>query len=113
MKINLEKELSELADLFEYGHLLAEADPRCFINTVVAEIKQLRKSPWIKVSDQEPPKDGEPLCVIHPNGFPAWRKWVEGWLQPSNGKFIDGWADEYNEFISTEIIFKYWQRFPE
>jgi len=58
MKINLEKELSELADLFEYGHLLAEADPRCFINTVVAEIKQLRKSPWIKVSDQEPPKDG-------------------------------------------------------
>jgi hypothetical protein len=41
---NLEKEISKVADLFEYGHLLADTDPAAFFDMIEKEIKKLRES---------------------------------------------------------------------
>ena len=83
---------------------LAGLDGLAIIRSEIT-VKHESKSPWIKVADQEPPKDGSKLLVENANG----NNWVTWWKD-------GGWRSHYlknQHSMELRMSFVRWTAIPK
>ena len=70
----------------------------------------ITKTPWIKVSDQEPPKDGTVFFAKSEPSYGAY-PWIVRWMDYTHKNGPSGWMEKRS--VKADIFFTHWMPIPK